>query len=177
MVRRSRIISTLNSFVSSDNMITFHSGELAKNSTAPLTWNQIFGVAFKRPSRMLNAALGEIIGYDPPDLAPGSKPLTYLNAGKDGRPKDQFAILDISSIPPGQFLPKPGSREDKLSQNSYLAHLVSVYGSRQGKGPGNLAIVVYTVKSSDFIQEVAVTYWIRESTNGEWKIAGYHGTD
>jgi hypothetical protein len=163
--------NALNSFVAQDNMDTYYNSRPVEPSPAPMPWNQIFERAFVKPQSTSHAnALGQVIGYDPPSLAPGSKPLTCLNTGRDGRTVDPFAIIDISSLPPGSLLPVPSASTD----SSFRAHLVSAYGGSHG----NLAVVVYMVKpNTGFVREAAVTYWIREAENGPWELAGYSGVD
>lgn len=164
-------IDGLKSFVALDDMVTYYNSQPAKSSPAPASWNQIFEQAFVKPQLTPHAtSLVQVIGYEPPGLAPGSTPLTYLNKGSDDRPVDPFAIIDLSSLPPGSLLPLPSAAPD----SSFRAHLVSAYGGSHN----NLAVVVYIVKpNSGFVREAAVTYWIRENENGPWKLAGYHGAD
>jgi hypothetical protein len=120
--------NSLNSFVAQDNMVDFPRPDAAKDSPVPATWSRIFERAFvPTPKETHATALGQVIGFDPPSLAPGSKPLTYLNAGSNGLPVDPFAIINLTSLPPGSFLPLPSVSP----KNSFLAHLVSVYGNGQ----------------------------------------------
>ena len=173
-----RDLDTLGAFVARDNVFAYNKGQFTHGLTSMSAWKELFGGAFVAHTSALHpAALGEVLdNYQPPTMPPGTKELTYLNAGDDGLPKDRFAIINVSSLPPGSLLPTPATQERSSRNRSFLVHLVSGYHSEGDPTSADLAIVVYLIRPhTGLVRETAVTYWIREE--GLWKLAAYNGTD